>query len=164
MWQTWQTTPWSSSCTQMNGKRDVLTRPYSPPVRRTTSGAQDGGRDEVNEGQQPHSSRRECIPEDCRIRRNGFDRTRISQSARNDGFTPRRRWETKEVSAGGMLAPERHIVIFVFTYRNVIIRCTHVLYRECSFRAIYVICVLCLYLICYWILESELAIKSLISF
>ena len=49
----------------------------------------------VDEGQQPQVSRRKYIPEDCRIRHQGFDRTKISQSVRKGGFKHRRRWETK---------------------------------------------------------------------
>ena len=47
-----------------------------------------------DDGQQAQILRRD-IPEDCRIRRQGFDRTRISPGERRDGSKPRRRWETK---------------------------------------------------------------------
>ena len=42
--------------------------------------------------QQPHASRCELNHEDRRTRHQGFDRSRISQDARKDGFTPRKRW------------------------------------------------------------------------
>ena len=43
---------------------------------------------------QPQVSRREYIPEECRIRQREFGKSRISQNARKDGLTPRRRWRS----------------------------------------------------------------------
>ena len=44
--------------------------------------------------EQPHASRREYNHEDCRIRQQDFGRYRISQGARRDGLTPRKRWRS----------------------------------------------------------------------
>ena len=54
-----------------------------------------------DEGQQPLVPRRECIPEGCGILRHGFNRTKISQSVRNNGCTRQIRWETRRFRPAG---------------------------------------------------------------
>ena len=113
-------------------KGDVLTRPYSPPVRTRTSGAQDGGRNE-------------------RMRDNNLkSRDGISPKTVESDIKDSTEPGSRKVREETGLHPEDAGKPRGFGRRYVgartplnehscfCVECNYVLYRECSFCAIYV--------------------------